>query len=100
MIHFITTAYGNNYLGLLLVTIESIITSNKNSLITVYWQDIEKNLERNKRMRKIDIKRGRDPREELDREKITEMLNTVVLNAQDTKGNYIEEILLDNWTDF
>jgi len=61
-------------------------------------KDIEKNLERNKRMRKIDIKRGRDPREELDREKITEMLNTVVLTAQDVKGNYIEEILLDNWT--
>ena len=39
-IHFVTTAYGSSYLGLLLVTVESIFISNKDSRITVYWQDI------------------------------------------------------------
>ena len=61
-------------------------------------RDIEKSLERNKRMRDFEIRRGRDAREELDRDKVIEMLNTVVLNAQDVRDNHIEEILLDNWT--
>lgn len=40
-VRFITAAYGENYVGLLLTNIYSIITSNPHGQITVIWEDIE-----------------------------------------------------------
>ncbi len=39
-IHFAVSAYGDLYSGMLLTTIESILSSGVKPLISVYWQDI------------------------------------------------------------
>lgn len=39
-IHFVTSAYGESYIGLLLTALYSIHQSNPTAKISVYWQDI------------------------------------------------------------
>ena len=61
--------------------------------------EIERKLKWHERKRKIDIRRGKEPEPEMTRETYAEQANSVVLNSSDTgRSNFIEEILIDNWT--
>ena len=61
-------------------------------------KEIKRNLDWNERLRRLDTKRGIEPREELTRDKAIEDANSVILNSADMRdGGFIEELLIDNW---